>query len=1075
MSTQPEVVDNLNRSHRDALEWLAANYQAPLSVATGYVNLEGLVALAQAAERREQATRLLLGATPSEGELPGSPGETARDRFRQSVDALRRERDWNAFPSDRATKLELVYDFLSSVRTEVRHYTRRFLHGKTYLLGQLDGGQPSGQGAALVTSANLTGAGLGGNAQLANLELGMAHYQPSAVTAALGWYGDLWEQAQDYKRELRELLLPPIAEYDPQTIFRRILMELFDLSELGTGAPLPKENRLADFQEDGYQRAQAILNQYHGVLYADGVGMGKTEIGLQFVRDRLGQRALIISPAQLRDDLWQQRLKTDYLPGEVVSYQELANDEQLGGNHKVLAVHKDAYRLIIVDEAHNYRNSGNTWHRAITRLMSGPRKDLVMLTATPVNNTLWDLYNLFMLFAQYDSAFAAQLGIANLRQYFKDAGKGLGNSETEGGMFRLLNAVTVRRNRSFVMRNYPNAKFADGSPVRFPTPQLQETRYDLDGAGDAYDGVADHVTEVIESLKMARYRPEGYLLENPSESKEEALAGLIQSQLLKRFESSWYSALKTTDRMISDIDALLSTIEIKGIVPPGDELRELAEEMTEEGELPPATLDNALDQWGEDAIPIGRFNGEFIPDLERDRQLLEGMSQRLKALESLPDPKLQSLREVMTGTTARKVAVFTAYTDTAEYLQRHINGDPSLVGGRPFTAVLGNRTDPQERARQVERFCPKSESEDSPGSVPTTRRKDEVDVLLSTDVMSEGQNLQQAQAVVSFDMPWNPQRVVQRNGRVIRLKSPHDEVFLYTLLPKLGTLEKLLKLESKLQQKILAANKSIGMESQVLESIEAELRDYADRLSQGDATLLEEGDTQSGFTGERYRADLAKYIREEGANKLERLPWGIGSAFVSDNPRVTEPLVYFACRTKEGQRYQRMVSGSGALLDFHEERMLLLADPKGLQATDIPEELDLQQLFFTAADDLVASHNEKAAVPPGDRLPPAQRWAVQILTRSPDFPERLQAIKALQTARPNTFVKELRNLRRERDEDQESANETYARRIAGLVTQYGLDPGANPTQIKAITRNDIGVVCYQVVLPAEAETGRRRA
>ena len=497
--------------------------------------------------------------------------------------------------------------------------------------------------------------------------------------------------------------------------------------------------------------------------------------------------------------------------------------------------------------------------------------------------------------------------------------------------------------------------------------------------------------------------------------------------------------------------------------------------MTGEGQLPPATLDDAAEQWGEDATPINRFNSDFIPDLEHDRQLLAEMSQRLKALESLPDPKLQSLREVMAATTARKVAVFTAYADTADYLQRHIAADPSLVGRKAFTAVIGNRADPQERARQVERFCPQSESEDGPPGARASRGKDEVDVLLSTDVMSEGQNLQQAQAVVSFDMPWNPQRVVQRNGRVIRLKSPHDEVFLYTLLPKTGTLEKLLKLESKLQQKILAANKSIGMESQVLESIEAELRDYADRLSQGDATLLEEGDAQSGFTGERYRADLAKYIREEGANKLERLPWGIGSAFVSDNPRITEPLVYFACRTKEGQRYRRMVSGHGLLLDFHEERMLLLADPKDAAKADIPEGLDLQRLFSVAANDIVAFHNEKAAAPPGDRLPPAQRWAVRILSRSPDFPERRQALQALQTARPNTFVKELRNLRRERNEDQESANETYARRIAGLVVQYGLEPGPNPTPVKAITPGDLGVVCYQVVLPAEAEPARRRA
>ena len=138
--------------------------------------------------------------------------------------------------------------------------------------------------------------------------------------------------------------------------------------------------------------------------------------------------------------------------------------------------------------------------------------------------------------------------------------------------------------------------------------------------------------------------------------------------------------------------------------------------------------------------------------------------------------------------------------------------------------MIGAQVDPNARTRELERFCPISVTDD-----PDFKPDDgEVDVLLSTDILSEGQNLQQAQAVLSFDMPWNPQRVVQRNGRVIRLRSPHDTAYLYTLLPKRGDLDRLLKLESKLQAKILAANASVGMETPVLADVESESQVYAD-------------------------------------------------------------------------------------------------------------------------------------------------------------------------------------------------------------------------------------------------------
>ena len=155
-----ELVDNVDYgNHQQTLAWLAENYGGPVNVATGYIGLEGLHALAQLAAERPQSTRLLIGASPEA--LAGPPGETVADRFQQSVSALRRQRDFSAFPAARRAVLERVTGFFDSDVVEVRRYVRRFLHGKAYVFGELnDAGSPIGPGAALVSSANLTQGGL---------------------------------------------------------------------------------------------------------------------------------------------------------------------------------------------------------------------------------------------------------------------------------------------------------------------------------------------------------------------------------------------------------------------------------------------------------------------------------------------------------------------------------------------------------------------------------------------------------------------------------------------------------------------------------------------------------------------------------------------------------------------------------------------------------------------------------------------------------------------------------------------------------------------------------------------------
>ena len=1067
-------MDNIDYgSHQQALAWLAEHYAGHLNVATGYVSLEGLDALAQIAAERHQPTRLLIGAAPSSEALLGQIDETVADRFEQSVSALLRQRDFSAFPAARRAVLERVTHFFESDDVGVRRYVRRFLHGKSYVIGELsDSGTPVGPGAALVSSANLTQGGL-----VSNLELGMVHYQPNVIGMALGWYERLWQEAQDFREELLELLRPPALESDPQTVFLRALLELYG-DDLDEDPLLPELHTLTAFQRDGLIRAKRILDRYSGVLYADGVGMGKTEIGVQFIREHtrdLGQHVLVISPAQLRDGLWEQRLAEENLPGTVVSYQQLAQDRQLvrNGGRQVLPVNKDVYRFVIIDEAHAYRNVDNTWYAALDRLMGGTPKKLLLLTATPVNNSLWDLHNLFLLFGRHDSSFNGEpLRIPSLRKFFAEAGASKSENLSEAKLFPLIDALTVRRDRAFIKERYHNERFTDGTLVKFPEPELHERRYDLDSA---HPGIVQAVYDGIDGLTMARYRLSAYRVDKQGESaSEEALAGLMQSQLLKRFESSWYAALQTVNRMRNGNEVMLHVIAERGAVPAPEVIRDLVGEFAEDDTfLSTDLIDEAL-AGSEGGIPTDRFNDQFLVDLQKDRDLLADMSARLERLKDSPDPKLNTLKDAMAATPSQKVAVFTAFQDTAIYLKEQIESQPDVLGDRKWTVVVGSETSADARTRELERFCPESVSGE-PGFHPDG---EEVDVILSTDILSEGQNLQQAQAVLSFDMPWNPQRVVQRNGRIIRLRSPHDTAYLYTLLPKQGDLDRLLKLEAKLQAKIMAANASVGMETPVLADVVTESQVYADlstftkRLSSGDATLLDEedgGETGSAFAGELFRSYLRRAAEEGEITRLKNLPWGIGSAFVQRSPTLAEPAVFFACRTRRDERYWRMVTQSGEVLYREDLPMLRLIDPHEQPGCPVPDGLDLEHLFSVAAADICTAHN--ALLDPEARfaaLPASQRWALNAL-RSPDAPageEYNEADQALSVGRNNLVRRELSELRRECEGGGMSIADC-ARRIIEVVARFGLRPVDTPPVPEPITENDLGVVCYQVVLPRQ--------
>lgn len=1102
MTERPSLLDNLADAthHGGGLAYLAEDFddRHALSVATGYVNLGGLRHLAALVEGRNRETRLLLGAIPT-----GIGDDLPATLFERTLLALGKERDLSSFPPSRALKRLLAVEaWLDRPDVAVRRYVHNFLHGKAYLFG--DAGDAR---AALVTSANLTAAGL-----WRNLELGLVHYDPPVAKRAIQWFDALWEESDDFKDQLRALLFPDPGLLDPRTVYLRALLELLgdDIDE-DDDAPAPSAVKLAPFQDDGFRRALAIVRKRRGVVYADGVGTGKTEIGLAFVEEytvRRGQHVLLVVPAQLRDH-WKDRLIQARLSAQVVSYQEFAADPQLadtevsgigsfgigsGGRRApgkpVLANDKDAYRLVVFDEAHALRNPRTTWYGALSRLLGGEPKDLVLLTATPINNGLWDLYHLVMAFARHDRAFERE-GIPSLLMLFLWAGANRRTAENLNPdvLFELADMVSVRRDRGFIGREYPGAVFPDGTPVTFPEPRLTTERYDL---ADASPGLATYVAKRIKALRMARYCPSRYHRSRSLEQREAVLSDLLRSGVLKRLESCWYACLLTVERMLTAHRAFLTAWEA-GWVPGPEPLRKAGGEPDE----------SALAQWVEgeleesgDKKSADDYDPSFRKHVAKDAALLEEIRTRLAALRPEDDPKLALLRRVLEASPSKKVAVFATFADTVRYLDAHL---PQFVAGRDRVTVVGADTNPDQRMAMLSRFCP--DTVVRPGFQPPNG---EVDLLLSNDVLSEGQNLQQAAAVVSYDMPWNPQRMVQRYGRVIRLKSPHAQVHLTTMLPEPGDLEVILKLERIIRRKIVAAQ-PFGMEVQVVDDTEDETQNYAARLAEGDETLLDEAEGALGTGGpgpaegsaspsvtvgpsnEVLRAELRRELAEGRGDELRALPWGIGAAFRQGEgvPSSGAPGIFFACRVR-GERYWRYVDANG--VESQPAAILRRINPGSAPAVEAAEvgleagEVGLEEAWAQAADSIVKDYNGGAAQPGANAQPgsaatrPAsanvkshsigeiQSWALALLA-DPSVtlpPGADTAYEALRVGRNQPVRRALGKVKRA-TERQEITRSDAALRIDEVVRAFGLRVVELPPARSPITTDDVGVVCWMAV------------
>lgn len=873
----PDYIDNAQVRLSTVLNRIIVDLeQKDAAFASGYFEPD-VWRLVGAALQRLENFRLLIG-RPPEVTLPQNDLLNLRAYYRNK---LRGDLETLRYSPEHAQLIEELIGFLRRDSVQVRLFGGPFLHAKAYLFPHF----------AIVGSSNFTPSGLSNNAEL-DLVSGV-----KAVAKDLldNWYQPKWAEATDYKADLIEVLEASKfgnREWTPYEVFIKVLYEYFrERLTLDQGGG-PSTLDLASFQQEGLHEAIRLLERHRGVIVADAVGLGKTFIGLGLLEHYLiGQRrkgniprGLVVCPAQLRNTVWEPKLHEYQVAADVLSMEEMGRSD----------FPWKAYRnfdFVLIDESHNFRNPGTTRYRNLFKLLStGKRtKRLTLLTATPINNTVWDLYHQLMLITRGQEDFYRDYGVSNLRGFFARVDKG------SSDLFELLDESMVRRSRRDIKRRQEAGErvVIAGKDVVFPERKLGAITYDLDGT---YAGFYSSIAEDIDRLTLVSYNIEQFRKgrrEQATIDRNNAIIGLLKTLFLKRLESS-VAAFGTSVRWQSEFQQrFYETLVQHNKLLDSARYRQMAALLGGQSGLED-DADGGLVSAQEvlSSLPSANAQEYKLEDirrsLEEDLAILSGLTAKLDRIRQgtetgvLHDDKLEQVKAAISSQPLldRKILVFSYYERTAQYLFASLCADTAWheSAGRPRMALLTGHTPPSERRILIERFAPLA----NPGLRVERgggKEDDQIDILISTDVLSEGQNLQDAGVLLNYDLHWNPVRMIQRAGRVDRVGSPHAELLVYNCFPE-AELEELLGLVGRLQSRIAAIGRTIGNDASILgEVVNDKSLDEIKRLKATDRSVLDEieAEEEEWLSGDEMRLPLVAYLQELGEEELAQIPMGIHS------------------------------------------------------------------------------------------------------------------------------------------------------------------------------------------------------
>ena len=825
-------------------------------------------------------------------------------------------------------------------------------------------------GQALIGSFSFSTDGLGlapGNP----LNLIQASETPEECERLGAWFDVQWSGLTEddaAKAELVAALRRLAAHRAPSSIYALILHHLFRI----VGGELDEERvvksatgirdtevwkRLFRFQRDGVVGAIDKLDRFGGCIIADSVGLGKTFEGLAIIKyhELRNDRVLVLCPKRLRDNWSLYRandrrniLASDRFNYDILNHTDLSRDGGLSGDIDLAHVNWGNYDLVVIDESHNFRNKrsprqgGETrYDRLMRRIVcEGVKTRVLMLSATPVNNRLADLRNQIAFATEGNDTALADHGVSSIdgttQRAQKQFNRWLELDETKRtpsrlvdmlgfDYFALLDRLTIARSRRHLEKYY-----GDSETGRFPERLKPiNVKPDVDLRGEF--PLIREINAEIRRLNLAAYAPLRYVLPHKREAydekystrlrrgsgtfrqldREESLVQLLRVNVLKRMESSVASFALTVQRQLADVESFLARIDQQD-----DELEELdiADIDIEDPAFESLLVGRKVKVLLQDVDPV-----RWRQDLIEDRNRLATLCAAARQVTADRDAKLGALREMIErkcrdpiNAENRKVIVFTAFADTARYLydtlapwaQDCLGVQAALVtgAGRNRTTLPGLRRD---LASILTAFAPRTKErpDDLSG-------EGEIDLMIATDCISEGQNLQDCDWLVNYDIHWNPVRIIQRFGRIDRIGSPNERIQLVNFWPNME-LEEYLRLEQRVSGRMVLLDISATGEENLIERQSGDqMNDLAYRRKQllklQDAVIdledLSSGVSIADLTLTDFRIDLADYRRVH-PDALDSIPLGMHAVTFTADDDIPPGVIF--CLRAEGVAAER--------------------------------------------------------------------------------------------------------------------------------------------------------------------------
>lgn len=1003
------ILDNENENLK-VHEWISKYTEnGKLDIVTGYFTIAALAYLSEQVNLKITDFRLILG------DIVNIDPEENRP-----LDLLNENITVEAALKLNSLSQEAVR-FLKQDKVAAKTLEPNFCHAKSYLFSPEKDDDRNNY--FISGSSNLTEAGLGLK-KTSNVELNIAETgNNNQYKELVKWFEVLWKKPQAHKNktiifkdgskgkvDFKQYLINEIekifVQYTPREIYYKVLFELFG-SQIIDEQNDPEFNRqigrlensaifnvLYEFQKKGALSLIKMLQKYNGAILADAVGLGKTWTALAVIKffQLQGRETLLLCPKKLEEN-WNRyrkhqdsrfekdqfeyfiRFHTDMIDERLENYNDRADKYFISEKPK----------LVVIDESHNLRNDKSKRYALLMEEILQKNEDIkvLLLSATPINNSLNDIRNQFKLMVKGDvRGYDEKLGVRNIDYSFRTAQREFNiwreNKQPKKisefikklptGFFTLTDSLTVARTRKMVEGQQAAFTF----PVKATPENLFVTPKQM-GNFDSFEELFEHFPP-----KLSGYQPSFYL-----ESDTEKIKDILHDErqrdfflvkmmcilLVKRLESSWFSFYSTVGKVRDHHQNALDKIKtyqathIDSTVE-HDEI-DLFKDDDLENEMDEFTLGKKRKVSLADIDKNGKLE-LFKKDLKQDLDALDNLfvnmqkfETRLKNEIEIPrnqksaDDKLEKLIKKINEKRLKsenhhnqKVVVFTVYRDTAEYLFEQLKN-------RGFDKIAmisgtGSKTDDSQETTKnfepiLERFAPftklfnekewdfktKKKGHDAFGewikwiaeNHPRVHAKlaKPIDILIATDALSEGQNLQDSDMVINYDIHWNPVRIIQRMGRIDRLGSPNDKIFGINFWPS-NNINTYLNLQCRIEQR-MAAMKLAGSEvdHQFSETFAAMIHDES--LDQkmnarmmklmettwDDIEVTDEGLGFDDLSLERYRQDLLAEFNKD-KNKYLKMPKGVYTGFHADKDICTETgliaLLGYPARPSQSPDYE---------------------------------------------------------------------------------------------------------------------------------------------------------------------------